>query len=70
MLLEENRAKLQFAIEAAGHVLKCDEDGKIDWLATDNGRFCNGPQCINCKYFLCEHCWNGYEIPKCGKAAK
>ena len=57
----------QEKLEAAGHVLKRDEDGDIDIFVLEYG-FCNGPGCINCGDSWCHHC--GDTIKPCiGKEA-
>jgi hypothetical protein len=54
-------------LEAAGHVLKRDEDGDIDHWVMDVG-YHNGPGCINCHDSWCQHCEDTIE-PCIGKAA-
>jgi hypothetical protein len=49
-------------LEAAGHVLKREEDGSIDQWVLDYEHH-NGPGCINCDQSWCSHCYN--EIKPC-----
>ncbi len=57
----------QEQLEAAGHVLKRDEDGKIDnWVMEYD--YHNGPGCVNCQDSWCEHCEDHIE-PCIGKDA-
>ena len=43
------------ALEAAGHVLKREGDGRVDSFFVDSG-YHNGPGCVNCHDSWCEHC--------------
>lgn len=54
-------------LEAAGHVLKRDEDGEIDSWAMEWG-YHNGPRCVNCNDSWCEHCQDNIK-PCIGKEA-
>jgi hypothetical protein len=54
-------------LEAAGHVLKKDEDGNVCQWVLDEG-FHNGPGCVNCHDSWCEHCRDTIE-PCIGKDA-
>ena len=47
-------------LEAAGHVLKCDEDGDIDYWVLVYG-YHNGPGCVNCNDRWCEHCEDSFK---------
>ena len=47
--------KYYAALEAAGHLLKRDEDGEIDYFAMSY-EFHNGPACELCHMSWCEHC--------------
>ena len=42
-------------LEKAGHVLKKDEDGKVDYFAFSY-EIHNGPECIKCGEVWCQHC--------------
>ena len=42
-------------LEAAGHVLKRDEDGEVDNWVMD-WDYHNGPGCVNCHDSWCHHC--------------
>jgi hypothetical protein len=54
-------------LEAAGHVLRRDEDGRVDNFVMEYG-FHNGPGCVNCHDSWCEHCGDKIE-PCIGKEA-
>ena len=54
-------------LEAAGHVLKRDEDGDIDCWVLDID-YHNGPGCVNCNDSWCEQCQDAIE-PCIGKEA-
>lgn len=54
-------------LEAAGHVLKRDEDGRIDQWVLEY-EYHNGPGCINCGDSWCHHCEDSFE-PCIGKEA-
>lgn len=54
---DERREMIAKTLEGQGHVLRRDEDGKIDWLAMcDDENFHNGPICDKCYMSWCEHC--------------
>lgn len=38
-----------------GHVLRLDEDGRVDYFALEVDNH-NGPMCLECQEFWCEHC--------------
>ena len=59
--------KYSTRLEAAGHVLKLDEDGDVDHWCMDSG-YHNGPGCANCNESWCEHCEDRIE-PCIGKEA-
>lgn len=52
-------------IEKAGHVLKRDEDGGVDYFAFEF-EFHNGPLCVLCGDTWCHHCED--EIEPCDHA--
>jgi hypothetical protein len=47
-------------LEAAGHKLRRDEDGDIDFFVMDIG-YHNGPGCTECGHSWCEHCEDAIE---------
>ena len=47
-----------------GHVLKRDEDGKVDHWVVDSG-YHNGPGCAKCHASWCHHCTNMDNIEDC-----
>lgn len=53
--------------EAAGHTLKRDEDGDVDWFVLETDR-CNGPGCTVCGDAWCHHCDPDIETCDGGKA--
>ncbi len=48
------------AIEAAGHLLRRDERGEVDFFALDSGHH-NGPGCELCHDTWCQHCRDSIE---------
>ena len=55
-----DRDALYARMELAGHKLKRNEDGAVEYF--DHGEFHGGPECENCYYAPCEHC---RDIPVC-----
>lgn len=54
------------AIQAAGHLLKLDDDGNVDMFAMSY-EYHNGPMCELCYESWCEHCQD--PIEPCSAAA-
>lgn len=50
--------------EELGHVLRRDEDGRVDIFAYSVG-YCNGPVCEACNTSWCEHCDSPSDIRPC-----
>lgn len=50
-----------------GHVLKTDEDGRVDQFVCDGGHH-NGPGCVRCGRNWCQWCKLVYEKPCSGSA--
>ena len=49
---------------AVGHDLELNDDGEVDMFYMEGG-YHNGPQCKNCYWNVCIHCWDGSDIPEC-----
>lgn len=58
---------LEQRAEAAGHVLRRDEDGEIDLFVLSEG-YHNGPGCVVCDDSWCHHCDGKIEPCDGGKA--
>jgi hypothetical protein len=67
--LESSWAEKAWFKNPRGHVWKKDEDGDFDAFAHETeGRYCNGPECVNCGLSFCHHCHGDWPLEECAAA--
>jgi hypothetical protein len=55
MTIAERQKAFQKKLEDLGHVLKLEDDGRVDIFVCDCD-YHNGPGCIKCDESWCHHC--------------